>query len=369
MQRRVLRPCATLLLLSLGAIPLGAQDKSSLPATKIKRIEAAVTAEMAQSKLPGLSLAIVVGEQIRYAKGFGLGDVENETPATAATVYRLGSLSKPITAVAVLQLAEAGRLDLDVPVQKYCPAYPVKQWPVTARQLLGHLGGVRDYDNRKFLEEYFSTRHYNSVSDSLAVFKDDPLLQEPGTKFSYSTYGYNLLGCAVEGAAATTYDEYVRAHVLTPAGMTETGVDDVFRIVPHRARGYGKTQQGVLRNTGLADTSNKIPAGGLASTVADMARFAIALRTNALVSPATRTQMWTLQQTRAGAASPYGLGWRITTRNGLTEIQHGGAAAGFSTFLYLLPDRGVTVVLMANLELWGQKRDELARRIADVVLE
>jgi serine beta-lactamase-like protein LACTB, mitochondrial len=356
-------------MLLLLPLPLVAQDKASLPAAKIKRIEAAVAAEMAQSKIPGLSVAVVVGEQTRYAKGFGLSDVENETPAAVATAYRLGSLSKPITAVAVLQLVEAGRLDLDAPVQKYCPAYPVKQWPVTARQLLGHLGGVRDYDNRKFLEEYFSTRHYNSVTDSLAIFKDDPLLQEPGTKYSYSTYGYNLLGCAIEGASGASYEDYVRAHILTPAGMNETEVDDVSRIIPHRARGYGKTQQGAWRNTGLADTSNKIPAGGLVSNVADMARFAIALQTNALVKQATRTEMWTLQQTRAGEATPYGLGWRITKRNGLTEIQHGGTAAGFSTFLYLLPDKGVAVVLMANLELWGQKRDELARRLADIALE
>lgn len=369
MRRRGLRSGATLLLLSLVSTLAAAQDKTSLPAAKIKRIEEAIAAEMAQSKIPGLSVAVVVGEQTRYARGFGLSDAENETPAAVTTIYRLGSLSKPITAVAVLQLAEAGRLDLDAPVQKYCPAYPGKQWPVTARQLLGHLGGVRDYDNRKFLEEYFSTRHYNSVSDSLAIFKDDPLLQEPGTKYSYSTYGYNLLGCAVEGASGASYEDYVHAHVFAPAGMNETGLDDVSRIIPHRARGYGKSQQGVLRNTGLADTSNKIPAGGLVSNVTDMARFAVALQTNALVKQATRAQMWTLQQTRAGEATPYALGWRITTRNGLTEIHHGGTAAGFSTFLYLLPDKHVAVVLMANLELWGQKRDELARRIADIVLE
>jgi serine beta-lactamase-like protein LACTB len=357
-----------LVLLLLTALPSLAQKKSILSKDQISKIEGLIQAEMTAGKIPGLSVAVFDKDDVRYAKGFGEADAENSVAAKAQTVYRLGSLTKTLTATAVMQLGETGKLDLDAPVQKYCAAFPEKPWPVSSRQLLAHLGGVRDYNNQKFLEEYFSTHHYNSVTESLDIFKNDPLLQEPGTKYSYSTYGYNLLGCVVEGAAGMSYADYLRENILKPASMNHTRVDDISQIIPNRARGYGLGRNGVLQNTGLADTSNKIPAGGLVSTVEDISRFAIALRSGKLLKPETLEQMWTLQKTREGKPVPYGLGWRIAERNGAKEVFHGGAAAGSSTFLYLLPERNVGVVLMANLELLSSKqRDDLARRISDLI--
>jgi len=365
--QKILKLFLALLLLFMALISLGAQAQIVLPADKITAIEAAIQAEMNQSKIPGLSVAIVMADQLRYAKGFGLADVENSVPAKATTVYRLGSLSKPLTAIGVMQLAEKGKLELDSPIQKYCPAFPVKPWPVSARQLLGHLGGIRDYNNQKFLEEYLSTRRYNSVTESLSIFKDDPLIHEPGTKYAYSTYGYNLLGCAIEGASTLTYENYLRDHILKPAGMEQTGVDEVSRIISQRARGYSRTQEGSWNNTALVDTSNKIPAGGLVSTVEDLSKFAIALRKGTLVSKASLEQMWTRQKTREGKETSYGLGWNLSERNGLKEVYHGGSAAGFSTFLYMIPEKGLAVVFLTNLELLG-RRDVLARQIADIAL-
>jgi CubicO group peptidase (beta-lactamase class C family) len=269
-----------------------------------------------------------------------------------------------------MQLAEKGKLNLDRPIQEYCPAFPEKPWPISARQLLAHLGGVRDYNNQRFLEEFFSTRHYNSISEGLEIFKNDALLQEPGTKYSYSTYGYNLLGCAIEGASRMNYADYIRENILKPTGMAQTGVDDVWQVIPDRGRGYGKTRDGVIVNTGLTDTSNKIPAGGLLSTVEDIGRFAIALRSGKLLNKDTLEEMWTLQKTRDGKTIPYALGWRVDERRGMKEVYHGGTAAGFSTFLYLLPEKNIAVVLMANLELLASKqRDEMARQIADMIID
>ena len=368
--QKTLRLGMALLVSLLASSHSFAQQKPSLSNDQVTKLEALIQTEMSQSKIPGLSIAIVSGDQLRYSRGFGMADLENSVAARETTVYRLGSMSKTITSTAVMQLAERGKLDLDAPVQKYCAAFPEKPWPVTARQLLAHLAGVRDYNNQRFLEEYFSTRHYNNVTESLDIFKNDPLMQEPGTKYSYSTYGYNVLGCVIEGASTISYEDYVRENILKPTGMTETGVDDVFRVIANRARGYRKTQNGEIRNTGLADSSNKIPAGGLVSTVVDIGKFAIALRNGKLLSSATLAQTWTPQKTRDGQNIPYALGWRIAERNGLKEVFHGGAAAGFSTFLYLLPERRIAVVLMANLELLGQKqRDDVARRLADLILE
>jgi len=319
---------------------------------------------MARQNIPGLSVAIVTDHQLRWSNGYGMADLENFVPAKAATVYRLASISKTITAVAAMQLAEKGKLDLDAPIQKYCPAFPEKPWPITTRQLLSHLGGIRHY---KSPEEVGSTRHYNNLVEGLEIFKNDPLLHEPGTKYSYSTYGYNVVGCVIEGASGMKFVDYIRENIFKPAGMDRMRPDDVFEIIPNRAQGYRKTQSGELRNSALADTSNKIPGGGLCSTVEDLAKFAIAVQKGLLVKKETLTQMWTRQKTRDGQETSYGLGWSLTEHQGQKEVWHTGGQPRVSTILYMRPDQRLAVVLMSNLE--GARLTELARQIADLVLQ
>lgn len=342
--------------------PALAQTTGPLPSAAVARIEAAIQEEMKRQGIPGMSVAVVTEHQLRWASGYGLADVENNVPATAATVYRLASISKPITATAVMQLAEKGKIDLDAPIQKYVPGFPRKPWPVTARQLLGHLGGIRHYRG----SEMGSTRHYTDLTAPLAVFQNDPLLHEPGTKYTYTTYGYNLLGAAVEGASGQGFADYMRDHIFRPAGMSTIRVDDVFAIIPRRAQGYRKAEDGRLQNSGLADTSNKIPGGGFASTVEDLAQFAIALQTDRLVRADTRARMFTPQKTKDGSPTTYGLGWGISARDGERAIAHSGGQQRVSTLLYMRPEDRAAVVLMANLE--GAALSNLARQILDSVV-
>ncbi|MFP5264305.1 MAG: serine hydrolase domain-containing protein [Blastocatellia bacterium] len=353
---------AALVVLVFASIP-ASRTAAQLPADKIEKIEKAITAEMSRQNIPGLSVAVVTDRSLRWSNGYGLADLENYIPAKSSTVYRLGSISKTITATAVMQLAERGKLDLDAPVQKYCPAFPQKQWPITARQLLGHLAGVRHYKSEA---EFLSTRHYNSIVEGMDMFKDDPLLHEPGTKYLYTTHGYSVLGCAVEGASGMKFADYVLANIFKPAGMDTMRVDDVFEIIPNRAQGYFKNQSGQIRNSTLADTSYKIPGGGFCSTVIDLARFAIAAQAGALVKQQTLEQMWTRQKTRDGKETSYGLGWGLSERNGLKEVQHGGAQQRVSTNLYMIPEKGLAVVLMVNVE--GASLNALSRQIADIAL-
>ncbi|HEX8500494.1 MAG TPA: serine hydrolase domain-containing protein [Pyrinomonadaceae bacterium] len=336
---------------------------ASLPAEKIKQIEALVAAEMARQKIPGMSVAVVSGGQPRWSNGYGVQDVENNVPAKASTVYRLGSISKPITAVAVMQLFERGRLDLDAPVQKYCPAFPEKQWPVTTRLLLGHLAGVRHY---KSDEEFNSTRFYASVTEGLAMFKDDPLLFEPGTKYNYTTHGYSVLGCVVEGASGQKFADFVRENVFKPAGMERIRVDSVADIIPGRAQGYRTTDKGELTNSPLADNSYKVPGGGFVSTAEDLARFAAALQAGRLLKRETAELMYTKQKTKDGKETAYGLGWGVGERNGRRTVGHSGGQQRVSTFLHTQPDLGVAVVLMSNLE--NARLGDLAQQIGDVLL-
>ncbi len=349
-----------------------AQGPTGLPAAALEKIERAISAEMSQQNIPGLSAAVAADHRLVWSDGFGLADLENYVPAKSATVYRLGSISKSVTAVAIMQLAERGKLDLDAPIQKYCPAFPEKPWLVTARQLLGHLGGIRHYRGP---EEFNSTRHYTEISDTLEIFKNDPLLHEPGTKFSYTTYGYNLLGCAIEGASGMKYLDFVRENIFVPAGMRRMRADDVYEIIPNRAQGYRKTSSGQLRNSALADTSNKIPGGGFCSTVIDLVKFAIAVQTGELVKKATLEQMFSQQRTRDGRLAGtsrngqfigYGLGWFISERDGRKEVWHTGGQQRVSTILYMLPGERFAVALMANLE--EARLINLSRRIADIVL-
>src|SRR6267143_2101660 len=186
--RNTLRPrLQRLLSLSMASLfavilclPSSAQNKS-LPTEKRAQIEKAVSAFMTANSVPGVSVAIVQDGQPRWSAGFGMSDLEDFTPATSSTLYRLGSISKPITAVAILQLYERGNLDLDAPVQKYCPAFPRKDSPITSRQLLAHLGGIRHYnDDGKGDVPPDSARHVATMEDSLQLFASDPLLSKPG---------------------------------------------------------------------------------------------------------------------------------------------------------------------------------------------
>jgi CubicO group peptidase (beta-lactamase class C family) len=193
-----------------------APAQGALPPGSIAIAQARIEAAMEKLGVPGVAVAVVAREQLVWSAAFGEADVENDVPVRTDTMFRLASVSKPITATAVLQLVERGRLDLDAPVQRYVPSFPDKPWPVTPRLLLAHLGGVRHYREG----EFSSTRRYAGATDALHIFAADPLAHEPGTRFLYTSYGYNLLGCAVEGASGQSFLDYVRANVFEPAATT-----------------------------------------------------------------------------------------------------------------------------------------------------
>jgi serine beta-lactamase-like protein LACTB, mitochondrial len=369
MRRRAL-PRIAMLLIILASVLLATASAAMLSATTMETLEATLSAELSDWNAPGLSAAIVADRHLVWSHGLGLADLEQRVPATAATAYRIASISKTITAVAVMQLAERAKLDLDAPIQRYCPAFPEKPWPITSRQLLAHLGGIRGYLS---LDELYNTHHYTNVVAPLALFKDDPLPFEPGTKFSYTTYGYSVLGCVIEGASGMTYVDYVRAHIFQPAGMRHTQPDDVYAIIANRASSYRKAPNGEIQNAPLADTSYKIPGGGWCSTVEDLAKFAVAVQTNGLVAKATLEQMFTRQKTRDGQDIPFGLGWAVGERNGHREVWHTGGLQGVSTILYMRPEQGFAAVLLLNMSGLATPPATapvlgLARQLAEIVL-
>ncbi|MFL5571671.1 MAG: serine hydrolase domain-containing protein, partial [Gemmatimonadaceae bacterium] len=174
------------------AIAASAADRRAIDSAR-----AIMLAGMRRSGIPGASVTVLRNGREIWSEGLGVADLENNLPVTPLTKFRIGSVSKPITAVAMAALVEEGKLDLDAPIQKYVPAFPVKKYPITARELAGHLAGIRHYSG----DEFLSNRHYANVTSSLDIFKNDTLLFRPGDKYSYSTYGFVLLSAVVEGAA------------------------------------------------------------------------------------------------------------------------------------------------------------------------
>ncbi len=349
----------------LLAATLAAQDFS--PDHCAETVEAARKAQ----GIPGMSAAIGFGGKLIWTRGFGKADIENDVPATKDTVFRLASISKPITAVAVMQLVERGKIDLDKPVREYVPTFPKKKWPLSCRHLLSHVGGVRHYKPGEIL----STKHYSKVEDALVIFQEDPLRFEPGTRYSYTTYGYNVLGAVVARASGQRFVDYLEKNVFEPANMTNAQADDSFRIIKHRAQGYRKNALGALRNSAMVNTSNKIPGGGLWSTAADLVAFGQALMAGKLVKPETVRQMWTQVTDKDGKPVPgrngrparYGLGFSLMSRQGPRSVGHGGAQPRVRTLLVIRPDEGVVVSLMSNLE--GSRLNGIARNLGKHVLE
>lgn len=339
------------------------------------RIESAISKFMAASNAPGVSVAVVQGGEFVWSGGFGMADLENSVPATADTLYRLGSVSKPITAIAALVLSERGQLDLDAPIQKYCPAFPQKPWPITTRQLLGHLGGIRyyrvpevPYSVSQTDPEVGNTRHFqDGIDGGLKFFANDPLVAPPGTHFNYSTQGYTLIGCAIEGASGRKYADFVRESVLTRAGMLQTRPDDRFAIIPHRTRFYSKNESGAVVNAEFLDASYKVPGGGLLSSATDMARFEVAILADQLITRTTRDMMWVPQMPSDGLGRMvYGLGWQMGTTDNVAGVGHGGSQQGTSTMMLIAPDARAGVVVLTNSDAAGAPR--LATEVLRILL-
>jgi serine beta-lactamase-like protein LACTB, mitochondrial len=349
------------------------QTNVALPAATVTNIEKAVTAFMARANAPGVSLAIGVRGQLRFENGYGLADLENFVPAKASTVYRLASVSKPITAVATLQLVERHRLALDDTVGRWLPDLPAALHPITLRQLLSHQSGIRHYSAQEDDSSKHYPQHYASLRDALAIFKNDPLVHPPGARMTYSTYAYTLLGVIIEEASGQKYVDFVTENVFKPVAMMQSRPDDRHAIIANRSAGYAKTDSGALRNAGFMDPSYKVPGGGWLSTAGDMVRFGLALQEGRLLKPESFKQMTTMQATGENKDTFYGLGWIVEGGMGPGTARipgllwHGGVQQGVTTNLWIFMPDQIVVALMTNLEGEGLSLAQLASEITNIV--
>ena len=326
---------------------------------------------IARDELPGLSVAVAVGGEVVWAEGFGWADVESETKITPLTRFRLGALSKPLTAVAAALLHDRGRLALDAPVQRYVPAYPQKQWSVTTRQLMGDVAGVHRIrgDNNDAMPGERCT----SLDEGVALFARDPLLFEPGTQHRYSIYGWVLVSAAVEGAAGERFSRFMARQVFEPLGMNRTIVAETEGAegVPSSPKSMFGVRVG--RERSRPDYSCLAGAGAFLSTPTDLVRLGSAMLKPGLLTPQTIALFQTPTRLASGASTTYALGWTVGTvqlADGSTRIvSHRGSPMGGSVSLLTFPDHGLAVAAAANAsnargvnELGLQVADAFARR-------
>jgi len=354
LRTRLPRPVhLTLFALAVSTLaPLAFAQQASLSPAKRSQIEAAVSKFMSATHVPGLSIAVVENGETEWASGFGFADLENNAPASEHTLFRLGSISKSLTATGAMELVQQGKLGLDAPVQKYCPSFPQKSAPITTRLVMGHLAGIRHYKtNSQDDPEVGNTKHFDDpIQSGLDFFKNDPLLSAPGTEFHYSTQGYTLVGCAIEGASHEKFTDYMQKNVFQLAGMDHTVPDNRFTITPYRTRFYQKTESGTVENADFLDSSYKIPGGGYISSAEDMAQFEVAMLHNKLINAKTAELMWTPPKPTDGKPDKYALGWGTSNENGILYVGHNGGQQGCSTSFFLAPEKNAGVVVLSNME-------------------
>lgn len=342
---RVLSLFLIAILLFFQAMPTALAQTANPYQTQVAEFEEFVKKQMEADKIPGLSIGFIK-DDVMWAKGFGYADLENKSPAKAESMYRMASVTKPMTATAVLQLVEKGKINLDAEVQTYVPYFPKKKFPVTVRQLLGHLGGISHYKNYD-LEGHF--KDHKNTREAIAVFENFDLVNEPGTKYIYSSYGYNLLGAVIEGASGQSYASYMTENVWKPLGMNDTRMDNPNDVIPNRVRGY-QIVNDKITNSEFVDISSRFAAGGTRSTVVDMLRFGKGTYEGKTLSKASLDLMFNPMTTKSGETTYYSTGWGTYPLNGRFSISHSGGQQETSTLLYSFPTRKLVIAVAANLE-------------------
>jgi serine beta-lactamase-like protein LACTB, mitochondrial len=291
---------------------------------------------------PGLSIAIAADGRLVWSESCGFADRRRLRKVTRATQFRVGSVSKTLTAATVARLSEHGLLDVDASIREYVATFPRSGPAPTVRLLGGHLGGIRHYEGA----EAINTTHYRSVTDSLRVFVDDPLVAPPGEQFHYSSYGFNLLGATVETTTGSRFGQAVAATLLGPLGMKRTSVG---RPPSGGTRFYEVTGRRRAVAAPYIDLSDRYPSGGFLSTAEDLVRLGLGITDPAFLSDRSRALLFTSQRTRAGEPTQYGFGFEVGESPFGPVAGHTGNVVGGTAGLLIHPRTRVVVALVTNI--------------------
>jgi D-alanyl-D-alanine carboxypeptidase len=314
---------------------------------------------------PGAAVIAVKDGKVVFRKGYGMANLELGVPIRPEMVFRLGSITKQFTTVAILMLAEQGKLSVTDEITKYLPDFPTQGHKITIENLLTHTSGVKNYTS---LPEWLPLwRKDMTVTDLIALFKDKPLDFAPGEKWSYSNSGYILLGAIIEKVSGQKYEDFIEKRIFAPIGMTHSFYDHTDRLIPGRVQGYSKDKDGFV-NCAYLSMTQPYSAGSLASSVDDLALWDQALYTEKLVKQESLKRAWTTFHLNNGKPTNYGYGWGISLLDRHPVIAHDGGINGFATSGLRLPEIHGYVAVLTNLDSAETGPDDAAAKIALLLL-
>lgn len=315
---------------------------------------------------PGAAVLVRRGDQVLLRKGYGMADLEQNLPMTPDRVFRIGSITKQFTAVAILLLEQDGKLDLKAPITRYLPGYPAETGDtITVEHLLHHTSGVPSYtDEPGWLDKVIQDM---TPDEMIARWQDKPLEFEPGARWKYSNSGYFMLGAIVEKVSGMSYEDFVERRIFQPLGMTSSDYGAHARIIPRRARGYHRGEDGYV-NAPYLSMTQPYAAGSLLSTVDDLARWDAALREAEILPKEALEHAWTTAHLNDGKATAYGYGWGLSEIAGHRVVHHGGGIHGFATMTIHLPEEKIFVAVLSNNPQHQPSPSDLAQAATSALL-
>ncbi len=363
MKKAMYNPYRLAILLALCvlfSLSASAQNGAGSLATNDQIVAKADEYMAAVLKVDGFSGSILVARDGKpiVSKAYGMSNIELNVPNTPRSIYRLGSVTKQFTSMAIMMLQERGKLSVSDPICKYVAECPDIWKPITLKQLLTHTSGITNYTA---FPDFATTTVLPTKTDTIIDrLKKQPLDFAPGEKFSYSNSGYFLLGVVIGKASGKTYADFLQENIFDPLGMKQSGYDDPLRIIPDRASGYQK-RGGKIINASYTDMSVPYAAGSLYSSTGDLLIWDQALYTEKLIKRVSLDEMFTPPKGDAG----YAYGWNVGKRYDRRQISHGGAIYGFATQLARFPDDHVTVIALSNVQ--GSPVGQIANNLAAIV--
>lgn len=314
---------------------------------------------------PGATVIVVKNGKTLLRKAYGAADIDARTPLTPGTVLRLGSITKQFTAVAILLLADEGKLALNDPITRFFPDYPTQGKVITVEHLLTHTSGIVSFTGKP---DYVGNMAKDmTVAQMIDGFKNDPLEFEPGTKFAYNNSGYFLLGAIIEKVSGMSYASFLEQRIFTPLGMKDTAYEGHERSTAPRAAGYS-AKDGGFGPTERLSMTQPYAAGSLVSTVDDLAKWDAAISAGKLLKPASWKLAFTPYKLNPEKSTDYGYGWGIGTLQGVPAVEHGGGINGFQTYALRLPQQKVFVAVLANTDSGNANPEVLAKKAAALVI-
>lgn len=335
---------ALLLFLFTGLAFSQTIDKSY--SDKIEKAQEIANEFLKSKQIPGMSISASKNGELIWSEGFGYSNVKTKQKVSpSVTQFRIASISKSLCAAALAKLVDDGKLDFDSSIYKYIPDFPKKKYDFTVRQVGGHIAGVRHYKGNEFILNKKMT-----IVEGLDIFKDSPLKFKPGSDYSYSTYGWNLLSVVVQNVANTEFNKYMKETIFDPLKMSSTSLGLSDMDMPNRTQFYIKTNAGMIKLGVPVSNEHKVAGGGFIATSEDLVKFGNEVIAPKLLNKSSVRELVKAQSTDDGESTGYGIGFGVAkTKNNTPRYSHSGGGMGATTFLLMYPEESIVIAIVTNL--------------------